>query len=88
MVAITFGLCEQSDVTTGERLQYVIGKKLPGRTQLEVAKYLEVAPGTLSEWLTEKYEPSLESLRNLAGRLRCSVASLIGNESATGSRAS
>ncbi len=75
-------------MTTGERLQRIIDKKLPGRTQLEVAKYLDVAPGTLSEWLTEKYEPSLESLRNIAGKMTCTVASLIGDEKASGSRAS
>jgi transcriptional regulator with XRE-family HTH domain len=71
-------------VTTGELLRDAIERKpkLKDKTQYEVAEYLDVPPGTLSEWLSGKYEPSLESLRNVAKRLDVTVASLIGNERA------
>ena len=45
-----------------------------------VAEKLGVPPGNLSEWLNDKYEPTLGSLRHLADRLDCSIASLIGDE--------
>lgn len=45
----------------------------------EAARQLGVPPGNLSEWLNDKYEPSLASLRDLAEHLDCSVASLIGD---------
>jgi transcriptional regulator with XRE-family HTH domain len=70
-------------VTTGDRLQRVIDKRFPDHSQAEVARELKVAPGTLSEWLNDKYEPSLESLRHLADKLGCAVASLIGESRAS-----
>lgn len=68
-------------MTTGERLQNAIDRrpKLKGRPQYEVAEFLGVPPGTLSEWLNDKYEPSLESLRHVADKLGVAVASLIGD---------
>ncbi len=71
-------------MTTAELIQQRIDKKYPDLNQGEIAEKLEVAPGTLSEWLNGRYEPSLDSLRALAGKLRCRVASLIGDETAAG----
>lgn len=71
-------------VTTADLLRDAIGRKpkLKDKTQYEVAEYLDVAPGTLSEWLNGHYEPSLDSLRDVAKKLDVTVASLIGNEGA------
>lgn len=69
-------------MTTGERLQHVIARKFKGKNQGEVADALGVPPGTLSEWLNDKYEPSLQSLRNVAEKCDVTVASLIGDERA------
>lgn len=49
---------------------------------MKIAERLGVPPGNLSEWLNDKYEPSVGSLRKLAEKLDCSVASLIGDEAA------
>ena len=78
----SFWLCESMEVTTGENLQRVIDRKFKGKTQGEVADFLGVPPGNLSEWLNDKYEPSLQSLRNVASKLGVSVASLIGDKRA------
>jgi transcriptional regulator with XRE-family HTH domain len=70
-------------VTTGERLQRAITRKFGKEAkQVKVAEALGVPPGNLSEWLNDKYEPGLASLRHLAEGLDCSVASLIGDEEA------
>lgn len=71
-------------MTTGERLKRAMArKKLDQLSQAEAARFLDVPPGTLSEWLNDKYEPSLESLRKLSDKLGCSVAALIGSERAS-----
>lgn len=69
-------------MTTGERLQRAIKRKFGDISQAKVAEKLGVPPGNLSEWLNDKYEPTLGSLRDLASGLSCSVASLIGDEAA------
>lgn len=73
-------------MTTGELLKHAIDRKpkLKDKAQYEVAEYLDVPPGTLSEWLSGQYEPSLESLRKIAKKLDVTVASLIGSERAKG----
>jgi transcriptional regulator with XRE-family HTH domain len=67
-------------MTTGELLRAAIEAKWPDKTQGEIADLLHVPAGTLSEWLGDKYEPSLESMRQLARRLSKDVASLIGTK--------
>jgi transcriptional regulator with XRE-family HTH domain len=83
-----FGICEHSGVTTAQCLKRVIERKLKGKSQAEVAEFLAVPPGTLSEWLSDKYEPSLQSLRNVADKLDVTVASLIGDARAAKGKAS
>lgn len=51
-------------------------------SQAKVAEELDVPPGNLSEWLNDKYEPTLDSLRKLARGLKCSAASLVGDKAA------
>lgn len=67
-------------MTTGEKIRRAIRRKYGEVTQGEAAQRLEVPAGTLSEWLSGKYEPTLGSLRSLAERLECSVTSLVGDE--------
>jgi transcriptional regulator with XRE-family HTH domain len=69
-------------VTTGERIRRAIKRRYGDISQTKVAEKLEVPTGNLSEWLNDKYEPTLDSLRWLADKLSCSVASLIGDEAA------
>ncbi len=68
-------------MTTGERIRRAIKRKFGDEMkQGVVAERLGVPPGNLSEWLNDKYEPTLGSLRQLADALSCSVNSLIGDE--------
>lgn len=68
-------------MTTGERLRKAIARKYGKNvSQAKAAAQLGVPPGNLSEWLNDKYEPTLPSLRHMADQLGCSVTSLIGDE--------
>lgn len=69
-------------MTTGEKLRRAIKRQFGEISQAKAAEKLEVPPGNLSEWLNDKYEPSLGSLRGLAEKLTCSVAALVGDEAA------
>lgn len=46
--------------------------------QIELAKELKIAQGTLSTWETGKYEPDNESLKKLADYFNVSVDFLLG----------
>ena len=68
-------------MTTGERLRAILKRKYDGESQASIAEHLEIPPATLSEWLNEKFEPTLESIRELAARIPCKMSDLIGDES-------
>lgn len=67
-------------MTTGQKLRRAIERRFRGATQRQVAARLGVPPASLSEWLSGHYEPTLPSLREVAARLECSVAALVGDE--------
>lgn len=69
-------------MTTGEKLRRAIKREFGDMSQAKVAEELDVPPGNLSEWLNDKYEPTLDSLRKLARGLKCSAASLVGDKAA------
>lgn len=72
-------------MTTADRLHRAIARKFgKDARRFRIAEQLGVPPGTLSEWLSGKYEPTLDSLRALSVRLDCPVASLVGDEPARG----
>lgn len=78
-----------SEVTTAERIARAITRKFGKEMrQFEIAERLGVPPGTLSEWLNGKYEPTLDSLRALSVHLDCSAASLVGDEPVAKGKAS
>lgn len=77
-------------MTTADKLRRAIERKF-GKfsqskfgelSQAKVAQRLEIPAGTLSEYLTGKYEPTLGSLRGIAEHLDCSLTSLVGDEAA------
>jgi transcriptional regulator with XRE-family HTH domain len=67
-------------VTTAERIKAKMVKQ--GLTISELARRLEKPKSNISDWVNGHHEPNLDSLRQLAGLLECSVASLIGDEAA------
>ena len=67
-------------VTTGERIKRAIARKYGKISQAKAAALLQVPEGNLSEWLNDKYEPTVPSLRRMAEHLDCTIATLIGDE--------
>ena len=54
--------------------------KSEGLTQMQLASQIHVGQSTISEWLTGKNEPSIESLWKLADYFDVSVDFLIGRK--------
>jgi len=54
--------------------------KIEGLTQVQLAAKIKVGQSTISEWLTAKNEPSIESLWKLADYFDVSVDYLIGRK--------
>lgn len=83
VLAKSFGICERYVVTTGEKIRRAIARKYGTRvTQRSAAANLNIPFTTLCEWLGDKYEPSVGSLRKIAAELGCNASSLIGDEAA------
>lgn len=81
MLAKSFGICERFGVTTGDKIRRAIERKFGEKiSQNEAARRIGVPTGTLSEWLSGAYEPTLASLRWVAEQCECSVTSLVGDE--------
>ena len=53
-------------------------RKRAGLTQVELARKLHVANGTIAMWETGKREPNFETIQKIAGILNVSIDDLIG----------
>lgn len=53
-----------------------------GLTISELARQIKRPKSNVCDWLNDKHEPGLESLRVLARFFGCSVASLVGDRAA------
>lgn len=67
-------------VTTADKLKQAITERWGDIGLRDAADRLGVPPGNLSEWLNDKREPNLASLRKMAKKLRRQPGTLVGTE--------
>ena len=60
--------------------------KEQGRTQTELADFLNVRKSTVSEWVNDNNEPPMEVIVEIAKFLRVSTDYLLGLEDETGAK--
>ncbi len=60
--------------------------KEQGRTQTELADFLNVRKSTVSEWVNDNNEPPMEAIVEIAKFLRVSTDYLLGLEDDTGTK--
>lgn len=60
--------------------------KEQGRTQTELADFLNVRKSTVSEWVNDNNEPPMEVIVEIAKFLRVSTDYLLGLEDDTGAK--
>ena len=60
--------------------------KEQGRTQTELADFLNVRKSTVSEWVNDNNEPPMEVIVEIAKFLRVSTDYLLGLEDDTGTK--
>lgn len=66
------------DLSLGENLKAVLDEQKA--TQKDLAKKLNIAPTTLNGYISNKREPDLETLKNIAQALGVTVDYLLGVE--------